>query len=158
MEAPSDIDRLASLLTGFRDDAIIRLTDEPALPAAIADPLWRAHAEVEKAIQVLAEQYGFSEDFTIFVPQSESPVGDNSGSEDAHHSEPHGIDPVILGSLRKVRDQLEFDLTDQTAPPPPFADPLWQALKLLEQGIAAMTEASGIEEPKGDWTIRGDRS
>jgi len=65
----------------------------------------------------------------------------------------HGIDPVILDSLRKVRDQLRFDLTDQTAPPPPFAEPLWQALTLLEEGIEAMTKASGIDEQMADWTI-----
>lgn len=61
------------------------------------------------------------------------------------------IDPVILDSLRKVRDQLLFDLTDQTAPPSEYAEPLWRAHKLLEQGIEAMTKASGIEEPRGQW-------
>jgi len=66
--------------------------------------------------------------------------------------EAHGIDPVILDSLRKVRDQLRFDLTDQTAPPSQYAEPLWQALTLLQQSIEAMTKASGIEEPVGSWT------
>jgi hypothetical protein len=28
---------------------------------------------------------------------------------------------------------------------------LWEAHKLLEQGIEAMTKASGIEEPRGQW-------
>ena len=69
------------------------------------------------------------------------------------------IDPVILDSLRKVRDQLLFDLTDQTAPPEQFAEPLWQAFRLLEQGIEAMTQASGIEEPRGEWiTGEADQS
>lgn len=58
--------------------------------------------------------------------------------------EAHGIDPLILASLREVRDQLLFDLTDQTAPPAPYSEPLWQAFKLLEQGIEAMTKAGGI--------------
>lgn len=61
------------------------------------------------------------------------------------------IDPVILDSLRKVRDQLLFDLIAQTAPPPEYAEPLWQAHKLLEEGIEGMTKASGIEEPQGQW-------
>jgi hypothetical protein len=69
------------------------------------------------------------------------------------------IDPVILDSLRKVRDRLLFDLTDQTAPPTQYAEPLWQAYKLLEQGIEAMTKASGIEEPRGQWiTGEADQS
>jgi len=79
------------------------------------------------------------------------PIADARVSADTDVMEAHGIDPVILGSLRKVRDELLFDLTDQTAPPPRYADPLWQAFKLLEQTIEAMTKASGIEEPQGQW-------
>ena len=65
------------------------------------------------------------------------------------------IDIEMLRAVIKVRDDLLFELADESAPPDEYAAPLWQAYKLLAEGIEAMKQAIGFEEPEAEtgWTV-----
>lgn len=64
------------------------------------------------------------------------------------------IDAAMLRKVIKIRDDLLFELADQSAPPDEYAAPLWQAYKLLSEGIETMKQAIGFEEPDAEtgWT------
>jgi hypothetical protein len=65
------------------------------------------------------------------------------------------IDPDTVRSLIKVRGDLLFVLCDQHEPPAEYAARLWQAYKLLADGIETLKQASGVKEDIADtgWTI-----
>jgi len=56
------------------------------------------------------------------------------------------VDPEIVRGLIKVRDDLIFWLTEQSGPPNELKVPLWEAFELLNQGVAEIAKATGVDD------------
>jgi hypothetical protein len=75
MEAPFDLEGLARDLAAFRDNVGFHLTNEPPIPADLAEPLWRAHESVVRTLEELSRRYNLAEDgWTIYAAEAKRPL------------------------------------------------------------------------------------
>ena len=69
MDAPFDLEGLVKDLEAFRHSVSFHLTDEPPVPADVADPLWKAHDTVVTVLESLRRQYNAPEGgWTVYAP------------------------------------------------------------------------------------------